>query len=173
MVKVNAGIRKVRLDDIFALTDLYGETQRATYRGIIPHDALELAIARRKPDWWRRNIDKGSKSLILEYDGRAQGYVTYGPSRYGDISYKGEIYEIYIRPDFQGCGFGGELFDRARSDLKAEGREGLMAWTIAANERAVGFFRHRNGIEFAKSQINYRTRTLLRIAMGWPDQPAH
>ena len=167
----SAIIRPARGEDIFALSDLYGETQRATYHGIIPHDALEYAIARRKPDWWRRNLDRGSKTLILEQDGRAQGYVSFGPSRYGDIVYQGEIYEIYIRPGFQGRGFGGELFETARNSLGEDGHSGLMLWTIASNDRAVGFFRHKGAIEFAESEINYRSRTLLRVAMGWPEHP--
>lgn len=166
----NTSIRYAKPGDVFALSDVYAETQRATYRGIIPHDALEFAIARRKPDWWHRNLGSGSSTFILEFEERPEGYVTFGPSRYGDIDYEGEIYEIYIRPTFQGLGFGRVLFDHARAELQNRGNSGLMLWTIASNEKADGFFRHLGATPFAQSQILYRTKTLARTALGWPKE---
>ena len=160
-------IRRAQPEDIFALTSVYAEAQRTTYQGIIPHDALEFAIARRKPEWWQRNLNNGSSTLILEYQRRAEGYVTFGPNRYGDIAHQGEIYEIYIRPAFQGCSFGQKLFDGARRELTEAGHNGLMLWNIAANEKADGFFRHLGGKTFARSQIMYRTKSLTRVALGW------
>jgi len=169
MSQIDTHIRAARPEDIFALTGVYTETQRATYQGILPHDALEYAIARRKPEWWRRNLGSGSSTLILEYDGRSEGYVTYGPSRYGELAYEGEIYEIYIRPAFQGCGFGRKLFDRAQGELKRAGHTGLMLWTIEANRKAGEFFIHLGGESFARAELHYRTKTLTRVAIGWLD----
>ena len=160
-------VRSAKPDDIFALTSVYAETQRATYQGIIPHDALDLAIGRRKPEWWRRNLGSGSTTLILEYDARPEGYVTYGPSRYGDIAYQGEIYEIYIRPAYQGCGFGRQLFESAKKAMGSSGLNGTMLWTIESNEPALAFFRRLQGEPFARDNIMYRTKTLTRIALGW------
>ena len=162
-----AQIRAAKPEDIFALSSVYGETQRATYQGIIPHDALELAIGRRQPQWWQRNLNTGSTTFVLEYETRPEGYVTFGPSRYGDIAYQGEIYEIYIRPPFQGCGYGAQLFHTARNHLINSDHFGLMVWTIASNEPALDFFQHLGGEKFSQSQIMYRTKTLTRYAIGW------
>src|SRR5262245_63899036 len=37
------------------------------------------------------------------------------------LYYDGEIYELYLRPEFQGLGFGRKLFSAARRDLVQSG----------------------------------------------------
>ncbi len=165
-------IRPVAPSDVFSLAKVYEETARAAYQGIIPHDNLEAMIARRTPGWWRRTLGKGSQTLVLEVDGRIAGYVTFGPSRYGEgeagsAAPSGEIYEIQVLPTHQGLGFGARLFEAARSALAEEGHEDVMAWAIADNEQAVAFFAHMGGQVFAETRILYRTKTLRRVAFAF------
>ena len=45
------------------------------------------------------------------------GYANYGRNRARSLHYEGEIYELYLRPEFQGLGFGHRLFSAAKRDL--------------------------------------------------------
>lgn len=153
--------------DAPVLSEIYADAGRTAFQGLIPHAPLSLMIAKRAPPWWERLMGHGMRLLVLEVAGSVEGYVTLGPSRYGDIGYAGEIYEIYVRPDHQGLGLGSELFSASRDLLDNAGLAGHMAWALADSAQACGFFSSRGGREFARSRLMYPQRTLERIAFGW------
>ena len=63
--------------------DVYAEAWRGAYRGIIPHLSLERMIARRGEAWWKRALADRRPLLVLDFDGAASGYATYGRCRAG------------------------------------------------------------------------------------------
>ena len=71
-------IRPARTKDASALADVYAEAWRGAYRGIIPHLSLERMIARRGETWWKRALAARRPLLVLDFDGAASGYATYG-----------------------------------------------------------------------------------------------
>ena len=89
----------------------------AWYRGIIPGRELERMIARRGPSWWRSAIQRRSRLVVLDFDDAIGGYASYGRNRVPAMNFGGEIFELYIAPEFQGLGFGKRLFSAARKDL--------------------------------------------------------
>ena len=109
------------------------------YQGIIPGTELEKLINRRGPAWWDSAIRKGSRIALLQFGDKVAGYANYGRNRARSLYYDGEIYELYLRPEFQGLGFGRRLFTAARRDSGAERTE------VADRVGAVGK-RKRGGI---------------------------
>ena len=90
------------------------------YQGVIPGPELDKLINRRGPEWWDSAIRKGSRIAVLAFGENIAGYANYGRNRARSLYYDGEIYELYLRPEFQGLGFGRKLFTAARRDLVAE-----------------------------------------------------
>ncbi len=88
------------------MADTHDEAWRGAYQGIIPGAELEKLINRRGPDWWDSAIRKGSRIAILAFGDKVAGYANYGRNRARSLFYDGEIYELYLRPEFQGLGFG-------------------------------------------------------------------
>ena len=90
----------------------HDEAWRTAYQGIIPGPELDKLINRRGAEWWEGAIRKGSRISILAFGDTLAGYANYGRNRARSLTYDGEIYELYLRPEFQGLGFGRRLFTR-------------------------------------------------------------
>src|SRR5690606_2343259 len=88
--------------------------------------------------------------LVVEIDGEVVGYATLGRNRARELSQQGEIYEIYILPEFQGIGLGTRLFAAARNKLAARGLKGLVVWVLEDNTNALQFYEGAGGLSVAE-----------------------
>src|SRR6201994_697921 len=107
-------VRPAKAADATAVASTHDEAWRAAYQGIIPGAELEKLINRRGPQWWDSAIRKGSRVSVLVFGDKIAGYANYGRNRARSLHFEGEIYELYLRPEFQGLGFGRRLFSAAR-----------------------------------------------------------
>lgn len=160
-------VRRAKTDDAVALADVHDETWRTTYRGIIPGGELEKLISRRGPQWWQSAVRKGSRISLLIFGEQIVGYANYGRNRARSLSYDGEIYELYLRSEFQGLGFGRRLFGSARRDLQANGMKNVVVWALSDNERAIEFYRALGGKAIARSSETFGEKSLDKMAFGW------
>src|SRR5690606_31087326 len=102
----------------------------------IPHHALQRMVYRRGVKWWENAIRRASTVLVAEMGGEVVGYATIGKNRARELSQQGEIYELYILPEYQGLGLGTRLFQEARKRLSARGLRGLVIWVLEDNHNA-------------------------------------
>jgi ribosomal protein S18 acetylase RimI-like enzyme len=160
-------IRRAIPGDAAQIAAVHDEAWREAYRGIIPGCELERLIARRGPDWWRRAVTQGSRLLVLSLHGTVGGYVSYGRNRTYSLDYDGEIFELYLAPEYQGLGFGARLFRAGRLDLAANGLETMVVWTLADNSRAIDFYRRRGGVEVRRANEHFGGEKLGRLAFGF------
>jgi ribosomal protein S18 acetylase RimI-like enzyme len=160
-------IRRARPADAVAVAETHDEAWRATYQGVIPGVELEKLITRRGPDWWDSAIRKGSRIAILAFGDKVAGYANYGRNRARSLFYDGEIYELYLRPEYQGLGFGRRLFTSARRDLGQSGMKSLVIWALSDNEPAVEFYRALGGKAIARSSERFGGRNLDKVAFAW------
>ena len=119
------------------------------------------------PAWWESAIRKGSRIALLQFSDKIAGYANYGRNRARSLYYDGEIYELYLRPEFQGLGFGRRLFTAARRDLAQSGLKSLIVWALSENDTAVEFYRALGGKAVARSSEKFGTRVLDKVAFGW------
>ena len=167
MATVEIAIRRSMSEDAAALAALHGEAWRYAYRGIIPGLVLERMVARRGPGWWRRMHAVGGTTTILEFGKAAAGYATYGRSRFARLGAEGEIYELYLRPEYHGAGLGRQLFKAARDELRAAGMRGLIVRSLAENEAACRFYRAMGGRELGRGQERVAGTRLAMVAFHW------
>jgi len=160
-------IRRAKTSDAAAVAEAHDEAWRTAYQGIIPGIELDRLINRRGAQWWDTAIRKGSRISILAFGDSIAGYANYGRNRARSLFYDGEIYELYLRPEYQGLGFGHRLFTAARRDLGQSGMKSLVIWALSDNEPAVEFYRAMGGKAVARSSERFGERSLDKVAFAW------
>jgi ribosomal protein S18 acetylase RimI-like enzyme len=160
-------VRRAKPSDAPAIAATHDDAWRGAYQGIIPGPELDKLINRRGPLWWDCAVRKGSRIMVLAFGECVAGYANYGRNRARSLYYDGEIYELYLRPEFQGLGFGRKLFSAARRDLVQSGLQSLVIWALSDNEPAVGFYRALGGKAVARSSERFGARTLDKVAFAW------
>src|SRR6202000_2283799 len=133
-------VRPAKVSDATAVASPHDEAWRSAYQGIIPGAELEKLINRRGPQWWDSAIRKCRRVSVLVFGDKGAGSANYGRNRARSLHVEGEIYELYLRPESQGLGFGRRLFSAARRDLVQSGLEGRVCWGLFANDGGTGFF---------------------------------
>ena len=162
-------MRWARPGDAKALSCIYDESWRGAYQGLIPHIALMRILARRGVSMWRRQIGRATRSiLVIDYDGETVGYAQIGASRSKQYARRGEIFELYILPVYQGLGLGGLLFDEARRVLDGRNYCGLLVWALADNELADVFYRRKGGRPASDDIEHFSGHKLRKRAYLWP-----
>lgn len=164
--RTDVRVRRARISDADALREVHRKSWLGAYRGIIPHDQLDTMVERRNTAWWCDAIRSRDTVLCLEVAGQVTGYATCGPSR-TNRRYEGEIYEIYVDPDFQGLGFGEYLFEGCRAILDERGYRGLIVWVLTDNEPAMRFYHARGGRPIAEMNERLGAVTLAKRAYTW------
>jgi len=160
-------IRRAKPSDAKAVAETHDEAWRAAYQGVIPGLELDKLINRRGPDWWDSAIRKGSRIAILAFGDKVAGYANYGRNRARSLFYDGEIYELYLRPEYQGLGFGRRLFTSARRDLNQSGLKSMVVWALSDNDPAVEFYKNLGGKAVARSSERFGEKSLDKVAFAW------
>jgi ribosomal protein S18 acetylase RimI-like enzyme len=160
-------IRKAEPGDAGEIADVHMEAWRAAYAGIIPHKTLTSMINRRGPNWWANAIRRAATVLVVEIGGTIVGYATIGRNRARELRQQGEIYEIYLRPEYQGIGLGSRLFAAARRRLADHGLKGMVVWALEENENALAFYAGAGGRDIAEGVEVFEQKALKKVAFVW------
>jgi ribosomal protein S18 acetylase RimI-like enzyme len=158
-------------DDACALAEIHVRAWQMGYRGLLPDSLLDsLSAADRLPRWRERLAETAARVLVAEVDGRPAGWLVIGPQRDTDVDAQrvGEIYAIYVHPDFWRRGCGAALLAQARDELRGQGFAEATLWVLRTNQRAIRFYEahgfwadgaskietNRDGIAF--DEVRYR-----------------
>ncbi|MCT8999362.1 GNAT family N-acetyltransferase [Chelativorans intermedius] len=167
MKTLSIDIRRADPQDAEAIAAVHDRAWRGAYAGIIPHRALNAMIGRRGPRWWANAIRRSATVLVLEVGGEVAGYATLGRNRARQLGQGGEIYELYLSPEYQGIGMGRRLFEAARDMLTAHGFRGLVVWALEENAPAVSFYLGAGGRDVAEGVEVFGSKALRKIAFVW------
>lgn len=167
MELVSIDIHRAQLNEASKVADVHLASWRSAYRGLIPHTKLEQMIARRGDTWWKRAINRGTHVLVVNFNGTIVGYATLGINRARTLPYEGEIYELYMLPEYQGIGLGRRLFNNARRTLSDYGLKNNVLWVLEENEVACSFYESMGGDVVAKATEAFGDKNLNKLAYAW------
>ncbi|MEL7274403.1 MAG: GNAT family N-acetyltransferase [Pseudomonadota bacterium] len=167
MSTISLDTRRAVISDAFGISAVHDASWRSAYTGLIPHQALETMIRRRDPKWWSRAIRNSTRILVVETQGQIVGYATLGTNRVSALPQQGEVYELYLLPEYQGIGLGRQLFLSARAELQRLGMRGCIAWVLEDNDPAMGFYRNAGGQDVAEGTETFNGKTMNKVAFAW------
>ncbi|MCB1453979.1 MAG: GNAT family N-acetyltransferase [Rhizobiaceae bacterium] len=160
-------IRKAELQDAHAISAVHHDAWMGAYSGIIPHKALMRMVGRRGLEWWQGAIRRAANVIVAEIGGDVVGYATLGRNRARELPQQGEIYELYLRPEYQGVGLGSRLFGDARQRLASHGLSGTVVWALEDNAGALSFYEGLGGRDIAEGVEVFDQKALRKIAFAW------
>lgn len=160
-------IRRAEQRDAAAIANVHLDAWQGAYAGIIPHRALTKMLNRRNTAWWANAIGRAATILVVEMGGQIVGYATLGRNRARQLPQEGEIYELYLAPEYQGIGLGSRLFSSAREMLGAHGLDGMVVWALEDNAGAVGFYEGAGGRDVAEGVEVFDSKALRKLAFVW------
>ncbi len=155
--------------DATGIAEAHAESWKQAYSGIVPYKALSRMINRRGVSWWANAIRRSTVILVAELNNEIAGYATLGPNRVSTFPYEGEIYEIYLKPEYQGVGLGTQLFIDARQELMRRSYKGTVVWVLKDNLPALSFYENAGGKAAARGSEHFDNKRLEKIAYIWTD----
>lgn len=169
-------IRRARTSDAPAIGRVYVETWQATYPGLLPDMMLaQMSDVRHSALWSRTLADPaGARSVFVaeDEDRGVVGFGQCGPVRdppeglNGTEKRVGEVYLLYVEPDFQNRGIGRRLLDTLFRQLHADGFDTAVLWMLAGNSTRF-FYEALGGEEVGQRTDTMAGRDVDEIAYAW------
>ncbi|TDU91464.1 ribosomal protein S18 acetylase RimI-like enzyme [Kribbella voronezhensis] len=142
-------VRPAQPNDLYGAAVARVASWRGAFTGLVPQDFLDAMDPAKIAAGWAESITAGRSRLYVAAAGdRIVGYSGMGPAREGPAD-AGELYALFVHPDWWGTGAGRLLTDAAITDLRGEGCTEVWLWVLEANARARAFYRRYGFAETA------------------------
>lgn len=174
-------IRRARQSDATAIGRVHVETWQAAYAGLLPDAMLARMSDVRQSAWWSRAIaDPREQRGIFVADDAEMGVVGFGscgPVREipegldGTETRVGEVYTLYVEPDFQNQGLGRRLLDAMFRQLHADGFDTAILWMLADNPTRF-FYEGLGGALVGRRTDRMGSTEVEEAAYAWRDLEA-
>jgi GNAT superfamily N-acetyltransferase len=169
-------IRRARAADVPRLAWVRTASWKHAYVDIIDAHTLDR-ITRGDVDRMRRAVGSGHVWLVEDAEGLPFGYAWIGPQTDrtvyagGELGgpFLGEVYELYLHPQWQRRGAGTKLLTHAIWQLVNDGLNPPMLWVLGLND-ARHFYESTGGVAFDTRQTRVGARILTKVAYGWHEQ---
>ena len=162
-------IRPATPDDARAIANVQVHTWKTAYRGIIADDFLDTFAVDERTDRWSEILQRPEQgSFVAEIDSGVIGFANGGPERDGREDYRGELYGLYVLPDWHGQGIGKRLVTTFADWLLGSGMAIMLVWTLADNPYR-RFYERLGGEFVAERKIEIGDQKLVEVAYGWED----
>ena len=174
-------IRRARRTDAAAIGRVHVETWQSTYAGLLPDTMLASMSDVRQSAWWARALaDPAQARGIFVADDDETGVVGFGscgPVRdppeglNGTEQRVGEVYTLYVEPDFQNRGLGRRLLDALFRQLSADGCDTAVLWMLADNPTRF-FYEGLGGVVVGDRIDTMAGKDVEERAYAWRDLEA-
>jgi GNAT superfamily N-acetyltransferase len=163
-------IRLARIDDASGIAHVQVETWRSAYSGIIANEYLASLPKDDRTLRWTEILKETKQATFVAEVGRAEivGFVNGGPEREGRDDYRGELYAIYVLPQWQQHGVGRNLTEALAHWLNKSGFDTMMVRVLSLNPFR-RFYESLGGKLIGKRKVTIGMQTLEEAAYGWDD----
>jgi ribosomal protein S18 acetylase RimI-like enzyme len=166
-------LRPARPADAVAIAKVHVETWRAAYAGIVPDAYLVSMTEAKQALQWNKTIRHAvAPEAVLAAEsadipgGRIVGFGSCGRARGQPGS--GEVFTLYVAPDWQGRGIGRLLLEGLFTRLQGGGLSRAVIWVLDANP-ARFFYEAQGGRRVAERKERFAGVELAEAGYAWSD----
>jgi GNAT superfamily N-acetyltransferase len=126
-----------------AVARVHVRSWQAAYRGLLPDAYLDGLRAEERAERYNFASEdvRDPATMVAIEDGRICGFATTAPARDSDLTECGELFALYVDPEWWRRGMGAALISAARGRLRELGFRNAALWLLAGNARAERFYR--------------------------------
>ncbi|MCG8357468.1 MAG: GNAT family N-acetyltransferase, partial [Kiloniellales bacterium] len=176
MSELAVDVRPADPKDAAAIAHVHVDTWRATYAGLLPDRyLLQMNEARQRLMWYRllsQSAGHNEGVLVAKapgaQGGQVVGFGSAGRCRVASLPFDGEVYTLYVAPDWQGQGLGRRLLVGLFRALHRSGLRSAGLWVLSGNPSRF-FYEAMGGESCAKRQEPFAGRLLDETAYCWSD----
>lgn len=162
-------VRRALPNDAPHIARVHAEGWRTSYTGMIPESAFAgRGYGDRLRQWCARLSSQSLDEHVfvaVAGDGVA-GFVYGGPTGWPELPYDGELYAIYVLPEYHGKRIGSTLFRVLARTLGALGYASMILWVVAANP-SCRFYERMGGIVVARHEEQLGDAAVPELAYGF------
>ncbi len=162
-------VRVARPKDAAAVARIYIESWHDTYPAVLSRAMLCAMTAAGQTARWNAAIRSQKRETVLVAEDANAGLVamaSLGPARDRSLGYDGEVYTLYVDPNFYGRGVGRMLLTGAFAVLRARGFTSCQIWAHARNN-ARFFYETMGGRAVAERTARMMGDVVPEIGFGW------
>ena len=169
-------VRAARSGDLYGAAVARVASWRTAFTGLVPQDFLDAMDPAKIAASWADSIAAGRSRLYVAAavaGGEIVGYAGVGSERDADApEHVGELYALFVHPDWWGSGAARVLTEAAVADLRAAGCDQVWLWVLEANARARAFYR-RYGFTETPDRTHSSLNSLPELRLRLQVRPEH
>ena len=154
---MNYLIRRRTKEDCKGIAHVVTISWNETYKKIVPDWFLE-ELKNNEGERIKKSCNEfdenNNNQFVLEVDGKIAGFINFGASKDEEYQDCGEIFALYIISKYKGNGFGRQLVEEAKKELKKMGYNKMIIGCLKGNP-SNEFYKHIGGV-YAKDGIYKR-----------------
>jgi ribosomal protein S18 acetylase RimI-like enzyme len=163
-------IRNAEPGDAGRIARLDVETWQAAYAGILGTPYLAGLSSQKREAGWSNIIRRAPREVhVAVVAGEIIGFGSCGASR-GEPLFTGEVFTLYVAPDWQNRGIGRQLLLAMFAYLAAQGHKSAIIWVLRENP-ARFFYQRVGGKETRRKLLPFNGTRVAASGYGWSDLP--
>lgn len=170
-------IRLATPEDASIIAKLHVLSKQEGYKDFGNAEYLDALNAEDLTRDWHKWLSSNTNALIaFDAQDNAAGFIAFGAIRTrikedrGIMpAWPGEIYALYVAPDFWGKGIAQGLMHEAAPHLRKAYQDKCLLWVIEKNKRAIKFYQKMGGTRVGKQSADIDGTNLNELAFGWKD----
>lgn len=168
----NVSFREATAADCAAVAEVHVRSWRESFAGLVPQEFLDAMSVERRTRAFAERFAAPSSSyrmFVAEAAGRGVvGFADFGEPREEFGGYEGELYAIYLLPEFQRRGVGGRLFRLGVEHLLASGRRSMYLLALKVSPYRT-FYEKMGGRVVGSKRVEIGGEPFDELVYGWDE----
>lgn len=164
----NISFREATVSDCPAVAKVHVRSWKESFAGIVPQTFLDKMSVEKRATAFAAGFSADSyKMYVAEAPARGVvGFADFGEPRESVGAYEGELYAIYIVPEFQRRGIGERLFNLGVDYFVGGGKSSMYLLALEVSPYRL-FYEKMGGHVVGKKRVEIEGVMYDELAYGW------